>query len=98
MGEVVDWAKGLDPSPSLIRIDMSVLERSGRLCKKGWATQLWQELRLAHPNLRALHLMPSPKTVDSFLAIMSTHGPGKMKFGLCNLYQTTNLVQCPLWT
>ena len=42
VGEVVDSAKGWDPSPTLIHIDMRDSERAGVLRKKGWATDLWQ--------------------------------------------------------
>ena len=35
VGEVVEWAKGLDPSPTLIHIDMRDPERARALCKKG---------------------------------------------------------------
>ena len=35
VGEVVEWAKGLDPSPTLIHIDMREPARAGALRKKG---------------------------------------------------------------
>ena len=63
--EVVEWEKGLDPSPTLIYIDMKDPDRAGALHNKGWARALWQQLRLALPQLRAVRLMPAPKTVDS---------------------------------
>ena len=37
-GEVVDWAKGLDPSPTFIHIDMRDPKRAGAFRKKGSAT------------------------------------------------------------
>ena len=77
VGEVVDWAKGLDPSPTLIDIDIRDPERAGALRKKGWATDLWQLLQLGLPELRAVCLIPAPKAVDSLLGVMSTHGAGK---------------------
>ena len=40
VGEVVDWAKGLDPFPDLIHIDMRDPERARALRKMGWATHL----------------------------------------------------------
>ena len=99
MGEVVQLAKGLDPPPpphppTLIHIDMRDPERAGALCKKGWATHLGRELQLTLPNLRALCLIHSLKTVDSLLAVMTTHGAGKTKSGLCTVYPTTNLIPC----
>ena len=51
VGEVVVWAKGLDHSPTLIHIDVRAPERAGALRKKGWATNLWQQLAL--PEFRA---------------------------------------------
>ena len=95
MGEVVEWAKGLDLSPTLIHIDTREPERAGALCKKGWAIGLWQQLQLALPELRAARLIPAPKTVDSLLGVMSMHGLGKLKSGVCRIYPTTNLVHCP---
>ena len=65
VGEVVEWAKGLDPSPTLSHIDMREPERAGALRKKGWATDLLQQLQLALPELRAVRLIPAPNTVDS---------------------------------
>ena len=50
VGEVMEWAKGLDPFPTLIHIDMREPERAGALRKKGWATDLWQQLQLALPK------------------------------------------------
>ena len=49
VGEVVEWAKGFDPSPTLIHINIKEPERVGALRKKGWATDLWQQLQLAVP-------------------------------------------------
>ena len=72
--DVGDWATGLYPSPTLIYIDMREPERAGALHKKGWATDLWQQLQL--PELRAVRLIPAPKTVDSLLGVMSKHGSG----------------------
>ena len=94
VGEVVEWAKGLDPSPTLIHIDMREPECAGALRKKGWATDLWQQLVLA-PELRTVRLIPAPKTVDSLWGVMSMHGTGKLKSGVCTIYPTTNLVHCP---
>ena len=96
VGEVVEWAKGLNPSPTLIHIDMRESERAGALRKKGSATDLWQQLQLALPKVRAVRLVPAPKTVDSLLGVMSMHGSGKLKSGVCRIYPTTNLVRCPL--
>ena len=96
VGEVVEWAKGLDPSPTLIHIDVREYERAGALRKKGWARDLWQQLELVLPELRAVRLIPAPKTVDSLLGVMSMHGSGKLKSGVCRIYPTTNLVHCPL--
>ena len=94
MREVVDWAKGLDPSPTLIHVDMRKPERAGALRKKGWATDLWQQLQLAL-RVEAVCLIPAPKTVDSLLGVMSMHGSGKLKSGVCTIYPTTNLVHGP---
>ena len=77
----MDWAKGLDPSPTLIRIDTGEPEAAGALRKKGWATKLWQRLQLALPELRAVRLISATKTVDSLLGVMSVHGAGKLKSG-----------------
>ena len=44
--EVVNWATGLDPSTTLIHIDMREPERAGALRKKGWAADLWQQPRV----------------------------------------------------
>ena len=92
---MVEWAKGLDPSPNLIHIDMREPERAGAVPKKGWATHPWQQLQLALPELRAVRLIPAPKTVDSLLGVMSMHGSGKLKSGVCRIYRTNNLVHCP---
>ena len=94
-GEVVEWAKGLDPSPTLIHIGMREPEHAGALRKKGWATDLWQRLQLALPELRAVRLIPAAKTVASLLGVMSMHGSGKLKLGVCGIYPTGNLVHCP---
>ena len=95
VGEVVEWAKGLDPSPTLIHIEMREPARAGALRKKGWTTDLWHQLQLALPELRAVHLIPTPKTVDSLLGVMSQHGAGKLKSGGCTIYPNTNLLHCP---
>ena len=95
VGEVVEWVKGLDPSPTLIHIDMREPARDGALRKKGWTTDLWHQLQLALPELRAVRLIPAPKTVDSLLGVMSQHGAGKLKSGVCTVYPTTNLLHCP---
>ena len=63
VGEVVESAMGLDPFPTLINIDMRDLERAGALRKEGWATNLWQQLQLALPELRAVRFIPAPQTV-----------------------------------
>ena len=57
---------------------------------------MWQKLQPALPELRAIRLIPAPKTVDFLLGVMSMHGPGKLKSGVCSIYCTTNLVHCPL--
>ena len=72
------------PPHHLLRSDMQMLDRASALRKKGLATKLWLELQLALPDLRAISLIPAPKTVDSSLAIMSIHGVEKMKF--CGLH------------
>ena len=95
VGEVVEWAKGLGPPPPLIHIDMREPEPAGALRKKGWAIDLWQQLQLALPELRAVRLIPAPKTVASLLGVMSMHGLGKLKSGVCKIYPTTNVVHCP---
>ena len=33
--------------------------------------------------------------VDSLLEIMSMHGAGKLKSGVCRIYPTTNFLHCP---
>ena len=53
MGEVVEWAKWLDLSPTLIHVDTRDPERAGALRKKGWATERWQQLQLSLPGLGA---------------------------------------------
>ena len=93
---MVEWANGLDPSPTLIHIDMRDPERAGALRKKGWATDLWQQLQLALRELRAVRLIPAPKTVDSLLGVMSMHGSGKLKSGVFTMHPTTNLVPAHL--
>ena len=95
VGEVVEWAKGLDPSPTLIHIDMREPECAGALRKKGWATNLWQQLRQPLPELRAVHLIPAPKTVDSLLGVMSMHGSGKLKSGVCRIHPPLTLFSAP---
>ena len=95
VGEVVEWAKGLDPSPTLIHIDMREPACDGALRKKGWTMDLWHQLQLALPELRAVRLIPAPKTVDSLLGVLSQHGAGKLKSGVCDLYPTTNLLHYP---
>ena len=95
-GEVVEWAKGLGTCPTLIHIDMREPERTGALRKKGWAIELWQQLQLALPMLRAIGLIPARETVHSLLEVMSTHGADKLKSGVCTVYPTTNLIHCPL--
>ena len=81
VGEVVEWAKGWDPSPNLIHIDMREPERAGALCNKRWAIELWQQLLLALLELRAVCLIPAPKKIDSLLGVISSHGAGKLKSG-----------------
>ena len=95
MGEVLEWAKGLDPSPTLIHIDMREPDLAGALRKKGWATDPWLQLQLALPKLRAVRFIPAPTTADSLLGVVSMHGSGKLKLGVCKIYPTTNLVHCP---
>ena len=80
--------------PQMIHVDMRTPERAGWCGKKGWATHLFRELRVALPGLRAVRLIPTGSTVDSLLAIMATHTVGKPKHGLCAIYPTTNLVHC----
>ena len=75
VGEVVEWAKGLDSSPNLIRIDMREPARAEALRKKGWTTDLWHQLQLA------VRLIPATKAVDSLLRVMLQHGAGKFKSG-----------------
>ena len=58
---------GLDPSPTLIHINMTNLAYAGALRKKGWTTDLWHQLQLALPKLRAVRLIPARKTVDSLV-------------------------------
>ena len=52
---------------------------------------MWRELHVALPNLRFLCRIPSPKTIDSLFALLSTPGQGKMRLGLCTSYPTTEL-------
>ena len=56
---------------------------------------LWQQLQLVLPGLRAVRLIPAPKTVDSHLGVMSMHGSGKLKTGVCMICPTPNLFHCP---
>ena len=51
---------------------------------------------MALPGLRAVRLIPTGSTVDSFLGIMAMHTVGKPKPGLCAIYPTTGLVHCPM--
>ena len=95
VGEVMEWAKGLDRSPTLIYINMREPARAGAFRKKGWTTELWHQLQLALPELRAVRLIPAPKTVDSLREVMSQHGAGKLKSGVCTVYPTANLLHCP---
>ena len=44
MGDVVEWAKGLDPSPTLIHIDTRESARDGALRMKGRTTDLRHQL------------------------------------------------------
>ena len=46
-------------------------------------------------ELRAICLIPAPKTVDSLLGVMSQHGTGYLKSGVCTVYPTTNLLHPP---
>ena len=71
----------MHPSPTLIHIDMREPGCAGALCKKGCATDLWQQLQLALLELRTVHLIPAPKAVDSPLGVISMHGSGKLKSG-----------------
>ena len=80
--EVVQWAKGLDLSPTLIHIHMREHKHESALRKLGWATDLWQQLQLALPELRAVRLIPAPETVDSLCRLMPMHGLGKLKSGV----------------
>ena len=95
LGEVVEWGKGFDPSLTLIHIYTRDPERAGALLNKGWATDLWQQLQLALPELRVVCIILAPKIVDSLLGVMPTHGAGKLRSGVCNVYPTANLVHCP---
>ena len=48
-----EWAKGLDPFSPLIQTDMRESKRAVALPKKkGWATELWQQMQLALLSLR----------------------------------------------
>ena len=91
-----EWAKGLNPSRTLIHIDMTEPERAGALRKKGQTIDLWQKLQLALPELRAVPLIPAPKTIDSRFGVVSMYGSGKLKSGFHRIYPTTNLVHCPV--
>ena len=84
-GQGVEWAKVLETSPTLIHIDMREHARDGAFRKKGWTMDLWHQLQLALPELRAVRLIPAPKTVDSLLGVMSQHGAGKLKSGICTV-------------
>ena len=88
VGEVVEWAKDLDPSPTLIHIDMREPERAVALRKKGWAIDLWQQLQPAPPELRAVRLIPAPKMLDSLSGVICMHASGKWKLGVCRIYPT----------
>ena len=94
--EVVGWAKGLAMPPHVIHVDMRTPERAGWLGKKGWATLLFRELRVALPGLRAVRLIPARDSVESLLGIMATHTVGKSQPGLCAIYPTTGLVHWPM--
>ena len=94
--EVVGWAKGLATPTQLIHVDMRTPKSAGRSGEKGWATQLFRELRVALPGLRAVWLIPAGSTVDSLLGIMSMHTVGKPKPGLCAIYPATGLVHYPM--
>ena len=61
VGEVVVWAKGLRASPTLSHIDMRESPHDGALRKKGWTTDVWHQVQLALPELRAVRLIPAPK-------------------------------------
>ena len=61
VGEVMEWAKGLDPSSTVIHIDRREPGRASALRQKGWATDLSQQLQLALPALRAIRFIPAPK-------------------------------------
>ena len=88
VGEVVERVKGLDPTPTLIHIDIREPERVGALHKKGCATELRQQLQLAPSELRPIRLIPAPKTLDSLLRVMSMSGAGIVLriAGYCLLY------------
>ena len=44
VGEVEERAKGLDPSATLVHIDMREPARAGALRKNEWTTDLWHQL------------------------------------------------------
>ena len=56
---------------------------------------MWEQLQLVLPELRAVTLIPAPKMVGSRLGVMSMHGSGKVKQGVCKMYLTTTFVHCP---
>ena len=68
---------GSHPTPGIfIHVDMRYPERAGALRNQRWDTPLWRKLHLVLPNLQALRVIPAPKTVNSLLAVMTTHGGG----------------------
>ena len=53
---------------------------------------LWHQLQLALPELRAIRLIPALKTVDSLLGVISQHGAGKLNSGVWPVYPASNLL------
>ena len=62
---------------------------------KGWTKDLRQEVQLVLPQLRPVHRIPAPKTIDSLPGVMSQHGAGKSKLGVCIVYFSIDFVHCP---
>ena len=67
---------GMDPSPTIIHIEMREPERAGALPKKGWATSPWQQLQLALFKSTAVRFIPAPKIVNFLFGVISMQGSG----------------------